>query len=174
MVGTNGRWKETIWRDTGKTETISDGTHVYSHAEKKATLDYEGTYYVGAGGKGEPLREIPDYASSTGMMLGVKVYSTRNQQSDGSYIENTYSLETGNQVLKMVVYFAPSGETVTREAVALQVRPIKDEELTLPDFPVSFTKVERELEEMRNSGNEVGYLEEGIKAAKTEAAKRQR
>jgi hypothetical protein len=169
MVGANGRWKETRWRDTGKTETVSDGTSVYKYSEKKATLDY-----AGPEGKGEPPREIPKYASSTGMMLGVKVYTVRNEQGDGSYIENTYSLETGVHCLKMVVYIARSGETTTVEAVSLQFRPVKDEELALPNLPGSFTNAERELEEMRNSGNDVDYLEEGIKAAKAEAAKKQR
>ena len=173
MVGTNGRWKETSWRDTGKTETVSDGTHVYSHSEKKSTLDYVGSLGLGEG-KGEPVSEIPGNASNTGMMLGVKVYSIRNEQSNGSYIETTYSLETGAQALRIVVYFPGAGEVFTREAVALQFRPIKDEELAMPDFPINFSKAERELEEMRNSGNEVDYLEEGIKAAKAEAAKRQR
>lgn len=169
MVGTNGRWKETAWRETGKTETVSDGTSVYTHSEKKATLDY-----AAPEGKGEPLREISPYASSTGMMLGVKVYSVRSQQDDGSYIEGTYSLETGPHSLKVVMYMAASGNTVTTEAVSLQFRPIKDEELALPDFPISFANAERELEELRNSGNEADYLEEGIKAAKAEAAKKQR
>lgn len=167
MVGTNGRWKETRWRNSGKTETASDGTNVYTHSEKKATLDY-----AVPEGKSEPPREIPEYASSTGTMLGVKVYSVRNQQDDGSYIESTYSLETGSHCLKTVVYMVASGETVAVEAVALQFRPIKDEELTLPNFPISFANAERELEQMRNSSNDVDYLEEGIKAAKAEAAKK--
>lgn len=174
MVSANGRWKETRWRDTGKTETVSDGTHVYLYSDKKATLEYEGSYGLGAEGKAEPLSEIPNNASSTGVMLGVKAYSVRNQQPDGSYIETTYSLETGAEALRTVVYFPGRGKVFVREAVSLHFRPIKDEELAMPDRPISFAKAERELEEMRNSGNEVGYLEEAIKAAKAEAVRKQR
>lgn len=159
----DGRWREVRWRNEGKVVQLADKENVYEVEGGEVGLQY-----VGPNSDEIFSNERLSRATRTEMVAGIKAYVFRNENPDG-YIEYYFAPEMGSHHIKAVIYKAASHYKYIREAVAVQFRPVSDEEVAVPKLPVKFDNIDKEIDAMKKSGTVDTDFEETVQKAKNRA-----
>jgi hypothetical protein len=143
FVQASGNWKQVSYfinRGESLTEGASQGV-VFSLG--KNSLDFAGL--SGAAERDEAFRSAtfhkthPEFAGMDSV-AGLPTF-VHLAEGNGTSVKTYFALDTGITPLKIVVRNSSGFEMVT-EALSVQFRDVRDEEVVLPPKPVSFDKAQ--------------------------------
>lgn len=163
----DGRWREVQWSDRGRSVQLADDNGVY-----EAERDGRALQYVGP--SSDDVVDASDLAkvTRTETVAGITAYVFRTDNPDG-YIEYYFAPQMGRHHIKAVIFKGPHYK-YTREAVSVQFRPVSDEEVAVPNLPIKFDNVDKQVDAMKKSGALSPVFEQAVQSAKQRATREPR
>lgn len=157
VVSATGEWKETRRSIEGKVTTLagtSEGLFIVNEKEQSKQL-YGPSSAQGATGQtgsADMLKNHP-LLVRTEELAGRKAYILK---PPGGRMEMGYAPETGQTLLKEVIFSSPESDSIIfiKEAVKIEFREVSEDELKTPDLPIRFDLANEKLKALRESGRQ--------------------